>query len=51
MKKPFAWPRKDILYNDPDETEGRRIYRGRANAEARMSLGLGRPVKLKKDVA
>lgn len=32
---------------DPDETEGRLIYRQRANAEARMSLNLARRVRLK----
>jgi hypothetical protein len=30
---------------DPDETAGRLLYRQRANAEGRMSLGLARLVK------
>jgi hypothetical protein len=33
--------------NDPDETEGRALYRGRADAEARMSMWRDRKVKLK----
>jgi hypothetical protein len=31
---------------DPDETEGRAIYRAKANAEARMRMGLSRRVIL-----
>lgn len=31
---------------DPDETEGRMIYRARANGEARMSIALARRVRL-----
>lgn len=31
---------------DPDETEGRMIYRDLANSEARMQMGLVRPVRL-----
>jgi hypothetical protein len=31
---------------DPDETEGRAIYRAKANAEARMQMGLSRRVIL-----
>lgn len=32
--------------NDPDETEGRLLYRQRAEAEARMSLAIARRVRL-----
>ena len=28
--------------DDPDETEGRRLYRGRANALARLQINLAR---------
>jgi len=31
---------------DPDETAGRALYRARADAEARASIGLSRKVKL-----
>jgi hypothetical protein len=33
-------------WRDPDETRGRAIYRARAEAEARMSIGLARRVRL-----
>lgn len=32
---------------DPDETVGRAMYRARAEAEARMSIGMARKVKLR----
>ncbi len=32
--------------NDPDETEGRALYRSKADAEARMQLALMRPMRL-----
>jgi hypothetical protein len=32
---------------DPDETEGRMIYRARAETEARRSLSMARRVRLK----
>lgn len=34
---------------DPDETEGRAIYRARADAEARREIALSRPVRLLAD--
>jgi hypothetical protein len=44
---PFAYPRREpSRFNDPDETEGRRLYRARANAEAAMALALARRVRL-----
>lgn len=46
-RKPFAFPGRNPYRNDPDETEGRKLYRGRANAEARMSIGLARTRKVK----
>lgn len=33
--------------NDPDETEGRSIYRARADAEARRQIAMTRKIKLK----
>lgn len=33
--------------NDPDETEGRALYRALAEAEARKSMGITRRVRLK----
>lgn len=36
-------------WKDPDETRGRALYRALAEAEARMSLGLTRRVKLKEE--
>lgn len=47
MKVPFVRPPRNPYASDPDETEGRRIYRGRAEAEAARSLGVLRRVKLK----
>lgn len=35
--------------NDPDETEGRAIYRERADAEARQQLAMTRKVRLRTD--
>lgn len=35
------------LINDPDETEGRMIYRALADAEARRQLAITRRVTLK----
>lgn len=32
--------------DDPDETEGRALYRAYANAEASMQMGLSRRVRL-----
>lgn len=32
---------------DPDDTEGRALYRARANAEARLSFGMSRKMKMK----
>lgn len=34
-------------HTDPDETEGRLLYRQLAEAEGRMSIGLARKVRLK----
>jgi hypothetical protein len=42
MKAPLGYRR-----NDPDETEGRLLYRQRAEAEVRMQTGLTRKVVLK----
>jgi len=47
VRPPFAYPGRNPFANDPDETEGRRIYRGRANAEAAMAMGLARKKRLK----
>lgn len=33
--------------NDPDETEGRALYRARAEAEASRSINMARKVSLK----
>lgn len=33
-------------HNDPDETEGRQLYRGRAEAEAARSIAMTRRVRL-----
>jgi len=47
-RAPFAYPRGPrFRRDDPDETEGRRLYRGRANAEAAMALALARRISLK----
>lgn len=32
-EKPFVYPGRNPYRNDPDETEGRALYRGKANAE------------------
>lgn len=37
-RPPFAYPGRNPYANDPDETEGRRIFRATANAEARRQL-------------
>lgn len=46
-------PRDDdpsrFRWEDPDETEGRRLYRMHAEAEARRSLNMARAVKLRTD--
>lgn len=34
-------------FNDPDDTDGRALYRAIANAEARRSLGMARKVKMR----
>jgi hypothetical protein len=48
VRPPFAYPRREPpRFNDPDETEGRRLYRALANAEGRMAMALARRVKLK----
>ncbi|MDP3740332.1 MAG: hypothetical protein Q8R02_23295 [Hyphomonadaceae bacterium] len=39
----------DFRRNDPDETEGRRLYRGIANAIARQQIALTRAVRMKQD--
>lgn len=50
MKKPFVFPGRNPYHNDPDETEGRRIYRGRANAEAAFQMALcTRRIKIKEE--
>lgn len=46
-RAPFAYPPRNPYRNEPDETEGRRLYRGRANAEAARSLSMARRVTLK----
>lgn len=49
---PSVRPPLNIYRNDPDETEGRRLYRGRANAEARAQLAYERhKVRLKREDA
>lgn len=35
--------------NDPDETEGRAIYRAQADAEGRRSIGLARQRSIRDD--
>jgi len=42
-------PPKNPYRNDPDETKGRRLYRGLANAQAAMDLGMARRVTMKKE--
>lgn len=37
-----------IRRTDPDDTEGRALYRATANRDARMSVGLARKVKMGK---
>lgn len=47
---PFAYPGRNPHRNDPDETEGRALYRGLANAEARRQLAYERhKARLKTD--
>ncbi len=47
---PTMPPLINIYRNDPDETEGRRLYRARAEAEARRQLAYERHrVRLKKE--
>lgn len=41
-----GWRPDERRVNEPDETEGRAIYRARAEAEARRELALLRPVRL-----
>lgn len=41
-RAPFAYPGRNPFRNDPDETEGRALYRGLANAEARRQLAYER---------
>lgn len=42
-RPPFAYPRGERLrWNDPDETEGRRLYRSIANGEAALAMALAR---------
>lgn len=36
-------------WNDPDETEGRRLYRALAEAQARQDIALTRKVRLLPD--
>lgn len=50
MKAPFAYPGRNPYRNDPDETEGRRLYRGLANAEGRMSMWRERTIRLTDEV-
>jgi hypothetical protein len=46
-RAPFAYPPRNPFRLDPDETEGRRLYRALANAEARMVMALARRIRLK----
>jgi hypothetical protein len=46
-RAPFAYPRRGKRFNDPDETEGRRLYRAFANAEAALAMALTRRIKLR----
>jgi hypothetical protein len=46
-RAPFAYPPRNRFRIDPDETEGRRLYRSLANAEARMAMALARRIRLK----
>jgi hypothetical protein len=47
-RAPFAYPRRNFRqFNDPDETEGRRLYRTYANAETALSMALARRITLK----
>jgi hypothetical protein len=47
-RAPFAYPRGErFRRDDPDETEGRRLYRSLANGQARMAMALARRVSLK----
>lgn len=49
-RAPFAYPARNPFRNDPDETEGRQLYRGQAAALARAQLAYVRhPARLKKD--
>jgi hypothetical protein len=51
-RAPFAYPRRDFRrLSDPDETEGRRLYRAYSNAEAALSMALARRVRLKDGAA
>jgi hypothetical protein len=45
-RAPFAYPRRDYRRFDPDETDGRRLYRAYANAEAALAMALARRVRL-----
>jgi hypothetical protein len=47
-RAPFAYPGRNSFRNDPDETEGRRLYRAYANAEAALAMALARRIKLKR---
>jgi hypothetical protein len=49
-RAPFAYPGRDPHATDPDETAGRRLYRARAEAEARRQIAYERHrVRLKQE--
>jgi hypothetical protein len=48
-RAPFAYPPRNRFRNDPDETEGRGLYRAYASAEAALAMALARRIRLSGD--